>query len=72
MINKVMKINEVLQPSDKALFEAIDANNDTGLLTEDVVRIIKCKNGTWSQPISGDEFNKHLREMAENNGITLS
>lgn len=49
-----MKINEVLLPSDEALFEAIDAENDTGLRTEDVVKIIKSKNGPWSGPMSGD------------------
>lgn len=55
-----MKINEVLLPSDEALFEAIDAENDTGLRTEDVVKIIKSKNGPWSGPMSGDEMMARL------------
>lgn len=55
-----MKINEVLLPSDEALFEAIDAENDTGLRTEDVVKIIKSKNGPWSGPMTGDEMMAEL------------
>lgn len=66
-----MKINEVLEPSEQALFEAIDAENDTGLMTEDVVKIIKSRNGPWSKPMTGDEFDEHLAEMARKYGGTL-
>lgn len=66
-----MQINEVLQPSEKALFEAIDADNNTGLLTEDVVKIIKARGGEWSAPMTGDEMIKSLYEEAAKNGITL-
>lgn len=66
-----MKINEVLEPSDKALFEALDADNDTGLRTEDLVKIVKAKNGPWSEPMTGDEFEARLLEMAKKYGGIL-
>lgn len=66
-----MKINEVLEPSEQALFEALDAENDTGLKTEDLVKIVKSKNGPWSKPMTGDEFDAHLNEMAHKYGGTL-
>jgi hypothetical protein len=66
-----MKINEVRQPSEQALFEAIDANNDTGLRTEDVVKIIKSKNGPWSGPYTLEESKARLRAVAEANGISF-
>lgn len=51
-----MKITEVTQPSENALFEALDAENDTGFLTEDLVKIVQAANGPWSGPMSGDEM----------------
>lgn len=66
-----MKINEVTQPSEQALFEALDADNDTGLLTEDLVKIVKSKDGPWSGPLTGDEFDAHLAEMANKYGGIL-
>jgi hypothetical protein len=64
-----MKINEVTQPSEKALFEALDRENDTGLRTEDLVKIVKSKDGPWSGPMTGDEFSAHLAEMARKHGV---
>jgi len=56
-----MKINEVTQPSDKALFEALDPTNDTGFLTEDLVKIVRTEQaGNWSAPKNMDDF---LAEM---------
>ena len=51
-----MKITEVLEPSEQALFEALDAENDTGLATSDLVKIVKSQNGPWSEPMTGDEM----------------
>ena len=64
-----MKLNEVTQPSEKALFEAIDAHNDTGLLTEDVVKIIRSAHGPWSGPFTLEESNARLRALAEELGV---
>lgn len=52
-----MKINEVNQPSERALFESLDQNNDTGFATEDLVKIARAfKEGKWSAPQTYDEF----------------
>lgn len=56
-----MKINEVAQPSDRALFEQFDRDNQTGFLTEDLVRIARVEQqGQWSQPQTADQL---LAEM---------
>ncbi len=64
-----MQINEVLQPSEQALTEMVEANNDTGLLTEDVVKIIRSKDGPWSEPVSADESNARMKALLESHGI---
>ena len=51
-----MKINEVTITNAQALFEAIDATNDTGFLTEDLVKVVKAEDGAWSKPVSGDQM----------------
>lgn len=56
-----MKINEVTQPSDNTLFESIDKTNNSGFLTEDLVKIYRTeKENKWSDPMSMDEL---LEEM---------
>jgi hypothetical protein len=56
-----MKITEVQQLSTRALFENLDQDNDTGLLTEDLVRIVReHQTGTWSQPMTADELLESL------------
>ena len=56
-----MKINEVTAKSDKVLFEELDKNNDTGFLTEDLVKIVRThETGSWTKPVTIDEF---LAEM---------
>ena len=51
-----MKIIEVIEPTGQALFEALDAENDTGFATADLVKIVKSANGPWSKPMTGDEM----------------
>jgi hypothetical protein len=52
-----MKINEITQSEDDRLFEAIDKDNDTGFLTEDLVSIIKTEQAAqWSRPMTADEL----------------
>ena len=57
-----------MQPSDNALFEALDAENDTGLATSDLVKIVKSQNGQWSKPMSGDEMIARLAAAVGQNG----
>lgn len=66
-----MKITEVIEPSEQELFEALDAENDTGLATSDLVKIVKSKDGPWSPPMTGDEFIAHLDEMVRKHGGTI-
>lgn len=51
-----MKINEVTITNAQALYEAIDATNDTGFLTEDLVKVVKAEDSAWSKPVSGDQM----------------
>ena len=57
-----MKINEALQPSDKTLFESIDAENNTGYLTEDLVKIVRThQTNEWSEPMTAEELLESLK-----------
>lgn len=52
-----MKINEVTISAKQALTEAIHASNDTGFLTEDLVKIVEAAdNNVWSKPVTGDQM----------------
>ena len=66
-----MKINEVTQPSEQALFEALDAENDTEFSTPDLVKIVKSAQGPFSKPMTGEQFDDHLAEMARKYGGIL-
>lgn len=62
VINIHMKINEVTQMSDQALFESIDRTNDSGIATSDLVKVVRAQESDqWSDPMSADEF---LAKMA--------
>jgi len=64
-----MKITEVLLSSDKALFEAVDAENDTEISSSDMVDVIKAaSNGSWSNPMTGEEFDDYLDTLVGQNG----
>jgi hypothetical protein len=54
-----MKINEVTQPSDRALFEAFDRDNSTGFVTEDLVQIYRTHNSdSWDAAQLDDELDR--------------
>lgn len=49
-----------------ALMEEIDAINDTGFLTEDLVTIIETHHkAEWSEGLDPDEFDAHLDKLIE-------
>ena len=55
--------------SDKALFEAVDAENDTELASSDIVKIIKAaSSGSWSEPMTGKEFDEYLDTLVGTHG----
>ena len=59
-----MKAKEVMQMSDEKLFESVDKNNNTGFLTEDVVKIIRQhESGSWSKGYTAEEFDAYLNEV---------
>lgn len=58
----MMRINEVQQPSDKTLFESIDAVNDTGYSTEDLVKVVRtAQDNAWSHPMTAEELLESLK-----------
>ena len=63
-----MKITEVLLSSDKALFEAVDAENDTEISSSDLVDVIKSANGPWHGPMTSDEFGEYLNTFVSKRG----
>lgn len=51
-----MKINEVTKSKLDVLKEDLAQNNDTGYLTEDLVKIAEQHfNGQWSKPLTLEE-----------------
>lgn len=57
-----MRINEVQQPSDRALFESIDAENNTGFLTEDLVKVVRTHQANeWSEPMTAEQLLESLK-----------
>lgn len=54
-----MRLFEVTKLNDKELFEAVDRTNDTGYLTEDLVKIIQAdQTNEWSEPMDADDLSK--------------
>lgn len=61
-----MRIREITEPSDGLLFEQLDAENDTSISTEDLVRVVRQeRSGIWSEPMSGDDLMEYLRKLAD-------
>jgi hypothetical protein len=57
-----MKINEVTTPSEKAIFEAIDATNNSGFLTEDLVGVVAADRTNQWESHDANDYIKKLRE----------
>ena len=61
-----MKITEVTQPTDKTLMESLSIDNDTGVLTEDLAKVVRTHNGgQWSEAMSLEESLAVDRMIAE-------
>jgi hypothetical protein len=61
-----MKITEALQLTDKTLFETLDKGNDTGVLTEDLVKVVRTHNNNeWSEAMTLEESLSVDRMIAE-------
>ena len=52
-----MRLNEVTQLTEQELHEVIDATNDSGFKTEDLVKIVMTEQaGVWSEPMTAEEL----------------
>jgi len=64
----MVKFSEIIQASeDKALFEELDASNDSGFSTEDLVKIVKTANTPCAGEMSSDEFTEYMRINVDKN-----
>jgi hypothetical protein len=51
-----MKATEFTQPSDKKLMESLSHNNTTGVLAEDLVKVVRTHHANqWSKPMTLEE-----------------
>lgn len=61
-----MKVNDIAKTEDDALYEALDADNDTGVSTKDLVEIAKAhKDNNWTRYNTVEDFIKYLDELTE-------
>lgn len=61
-----MKISEIQRLEGKQLFEAIDRENDTGVRSEDLVRIVEAhRDNQWQVFESVESFEKYLDSLVE-------
>lgn len=59
-----MRINEITRLEGKALYEAIDAENDTGVKTDDLVKIVEAhRKGEWKTFDTAESFESYLDEL---------
>ena len=59
-----MKIKEVTQNESEALYEALDAENDTGVATADLVKIVDAhKKNEWRRFNSSDDYFAYLDQL---------
>ncbi len=65
-INTIMKINEVAYKNAQALFEELDKDNDTGISTSDLVKIVEAHNSTeWTDSTMDEMYELEERILAE-------
>ena len=58
--------------TDEELFAELDAQNDTEFATSTLVKIVRSSQGPFGNPMTGDEFDAHLEEMARRYGGSLT
>lgn len=67
-----MKLKEIQEYyhnlSDNQLHEVLDQNNNTGFLTEDLVKIVRSAQSEegWSPAMTGDQFLAEMQAWAQN------
>jgi hypothetical protein len=59
-----MKITEVTFPSLKSIRESLEANNETGLASSDLMKIAQQNmHGSWGQSMTADEANQEVMRI---------
>ena len=59
-----MKINDVTKTEDEALYETLDTDNDTGVSTDNLVKMVKAHRAdNWSRYDNVEDFIKNLEEL---------
>lgn len=60
-----MRVNEVTQLEGKKLFEALDATNDTGVNTNDLVKMVNAhRSNKWQRFETGEALDSFLDNLA--------
>lgn len=59
-----MRVNEVTQLEGKELFEALDASNDTGVNTVDLVKMVNAHRSNKWQRMDGEQLDSFLDNLA--------
>jgi len=61
-----MKITEATQPTDATLLEALSKDNDTGVLAEDLAKVVRTHGSAqWSEAMTLEESLSVDRMIAE-------
>lgn len=59
-----MRVNEVTQLEGEKLFEALDATNDTGVATDDLVKMVNAHRSHKWQRMDGEQLDSFLDNLA--------
>lgn len=61
-----MRVNEVLRLEGAQLHEALDAENNTGIATENLVKIVEAHRANeWKRFDTNEAFDAYLNSLAE-------
>ena len=60
-----MKITEVSQPTDRALLESIEADNNTGFLAEDLAKIYRTHQADNWESVQYDDLIDELERLKD-------
>jgi Ca2+-binding EF-hand superfamily protein len=60
----LMRVNEVTQLEGEKLFEALDATNDTGVDTNDLVKMVNAHRSNKWQRMDGESLDSFLDNLA--------
>lgn len=60
----LMRVNEVTQLTGKKLYEALDATNDTGADTNDLVKMVNAHRSNKWQRMDGEALDSFLDNLA--------